>query len=94
MIRTNIVSIPMRDGVAGWGRLEAARRDTGALRLVRAMPAAKMRHGDARERVMREALGLRSFGGSQGRHPTRGEVGGVRVAHRFAAGPEIPDTPA
>ena len=50
------VTITMDDSVADWARLEAARRNTSVSRLVGELLAEKMRHDDAYERAMREAL--------------------------------------
>lgn len=50
------VTVTMEDSVAEWARLEAARRNTSVSRLVGEMLAEKMRHNDAYERAMREAL--------------------------------------
>jgi hypothetical protein len=50
------VTVTMEDSVAGWARMEAARRNTRVSRLVGEMLAEKMRHDDAYERAMREAL--------------------------------------
>jgi hypothetical protein len=58
------VTITMEDSVAEWARLEAARRNTSVSRLVGEMLAEKMRHDDAYERAMREALEFKSFGHS------------------------------
>ena len=58
------VTITMEDSVADWARMEAARRNTSVSRLVGEMLAEKMRHNDAYERAMREALEFRSWGPS------------------------------
>jgi hypothetical protein len=50
------VTVTMEDSVADWARMEAARRNTSVSRLVGEMLAEKMRHDDAYERAMREAL--------------------------------------
>jgi hypothetical protein len=50
------VTVTMDDRVAEWARLEAARRNTSVSRLVGEILAEKMRHDDAYERAMREAL--------------------------------------
>ncbi len=68
------VTVTMDDRVAEWARLEAARRNTSVSRLVGEILAEKMRHDDAYERAMREALEFRSFGCSQGRYFTREEI--------------------
>lgn len=65
------VTVTMEDSVAEWARLEAARRNTSVSRLVGEMLAEKMRHDDAYERAMREALEFKSFGVSQGRSQAR-----------------------
>jgi hypothetical protein len=68
------VTVTMEDSVAEWARLEAARRNTSVSRLIGEMLAEKMRHDDAYERAMREALEFKSFGSSDGRYPTRAEI--------------------
>jgi hypothetical protein len=68
------VTVTMEDSVAEWARLEAARRNTSVSRLVGELLAEKMRHDDAYERAMREALEFRSFGVSQGPYLTRDEI--------------------
>ena len=68
------VTVTMDDEVADWARLEAARRNTSVSRLVGEMLAEKMRHDDAYERAMREALEFRSFGRSEGPYLTRDEI--------------------
>ena len=67
------VTVTMEDSVAEWARLEAARRNTSVSRLVGELLAEKMRHDDAYERAMREALEFKSWGSSDGRYPTREE---------------------
>jgi hypothetical protein len=68
------VTITMEDSVAEWARMEAARRNTSVSRLVGELLAEKMRHDDAYERAMREALEFKSFGPSNGRYLTREEI--------------------
>lgn len=68
------VTITMDDSVAEWARLEAARRNTSVSRLVGELLAEKMRHDDAYERAMREALEFKSFGSADGPDPTRDGV--------------------
>lgn len=58
------VTITMEDAVADWARMEAARRNTSVSRLVGELLAEKMRHDDAYERGMREALEFKSWGSS------------------------------
>lgn len=65
------VTVTMEDSVADWARLEAARRNTSVSRLVGEMLAEKMRHDDAYERAMREALEFKSWGTSDGVYPGR-----------------------
>jgi hypothetical protein len=65
------VTVTMEDSVAEWARLEAARRNTSVSRLVGEMLADKMRHDDAYERAMREAIDFKSIGKSDGRYPKR-----------------------
>ncbi len=68
------VTVSMEDDVAEWARLEAARRNTSVSRLIGEMLAEKMRHDDAYERAMREALEFRSWGPSTGPYLTRDEI--------------------
>ncbi len=68
------VTVTMDDGVPDWARLEAARRNASVSRLVGEMLAEKMRHDDAYERAMHEALEFRLFGTSKGRYPIREEI--------------------
>lgn len=58
------VTITMEDAVADWARMEAARRNTSVSRLVGELLAEKMRHDDAYERGMREALEFKPWGSS------------------------------
>lgn len=55
------VTVTMDDSVADWARIEAARRNTSVSRLVGDLLAEKMRHDDAYERAMREALKFESI---------------------------------
>lgn len=68
------VTVTMEEGVAEWARLEAARRNTSVSKLIGEMLGEKMRHDDAYERAMREALEFRSFGRSSGPYLTRDEI--------------------
>ena len=68
------VTVTMEDSVADWARMEAARRNTSVSRLVGELLAEKMRHDDAYERAMREALEFKSFGLSSGRYLSREEM--------------------
>jgi hypothetical protein len=68
------VTITMEDSVADWARMEAARRNTSVSRLVGELLAERMRHDDAYERAMREALEFRSFGASEGPYLSRDEI--------------------
>ena len=68
------VTVTMDDTVADWARIEAARRNTSVSRLVGEMLADKMRHDDAYERAMREALEFKSWGSSDSRYLTREEI--------------------
>ncbi len=61
------VTITMEDSVADWARMEAARRNTSVSRLVGELLAEKMRHDDAYERAMREALEFKPWSGSDAR---------------------------
>jgi len=68
------VTITMEEHVAEWARIEAARRNTSVSRLVGELVAERMRHDDAYERAMREALQFRSLGVSTGPYLTRDEI--------------------
>jgi len=68
------VTVTMEDAVADWARMEAARRNTSVSRLIGELLAEKMRHDDAYERAMREALEFKSWGSSDGRYPKRDEI--------------------
>jgi hypothetical protein len=68
------VTITMEDSVADWARMEAARRNTSVSRLVGELLADKMRHDDAYERAMQEALKFESLGTSTGPYLTRDEI--------------------
>ena len=68
------VTVTMEDSVADWARMEAARRNTSVSRLVGEMLAEKMRHDDAYERAMREALEFRSWGRSTAPYLTDDEM--------------------
>ena len=68
------VTVTMEDSVAEWARMEAARRNTSVSRLVGELLAEKMRHDDAYERAMREALEFKSIGTSTGPYLTRDEM--------------------
>lgn len=50
------VTITMDDAVADWARVEAAKRNTSVSRLVGEMLAEKMRHDDAYDVAMRDAM--------------------------------------
>ena len=69
-----IVTVTMEESVAEWARMEAARRNTSVSRLIGEMLAEKMRHDDAYERAMREALEFRSWGRSEGPYLTDDEM--------------------
>lgn len=68
------VTVTMEESVAEWARMEAARRNTSVSRLIGEMLAEKMRHDDAYERAMREALAFRSWGASSGPYLTDDEM--------------------
>ena len=72
------VTVTMEDSVADWARIEAARRNTSVSRLVGEMLAEKMRHDDAYERAMREALQFKSIP-FEGRYLTRDEIYAERL---------------
>jgi hypothetical protein len=73
------VTITMEDGVADWARMEAARRNTSVSRLVGELLAEKMRHDDAYERAMKDALKFESWGNSDGPYLTRDEIYAERL---------------
>ena len=68
------VTVTMDESVADWARMEAARRNTSVSRLVGEMLTEKMRHDDAYERAMREALEFRTCGAASGPYLTRDEM--------------------
>jgi hypothetical protein len=72
------VTVTMEESVAEWARLEAARRNTSVSRLVGEMLAEKMRHDDAYERAMREALTFKALP-FEGRPLTRDEIYAERL---------------
>ena len=76
------VTVTMEDAVADWARMEAARRNTSVSRLIGELLAEKMRHDDAYERAMREALEFKSLGRSEAGAPdlTRAELNGRPAA--------------
>ena len=76
------VTVTMEDLVADWARMEAARRNTSVSRLIGELLAEKMRHDDAYERAMREALEFKSMGTSVGADLAR-EEGSVRQPLRL-----------
>ena len=70
------VTVTMEDQVADWARMEAARRNTSVSRLIGELLAEKMRHDDAYERAMREALEFKSLGSSDGSLLPRASLNG------------------
>lgn len=72
------VTVTMEDDVADWARMEAARRNTSVSRLVGELLAEKMRHDDAYERAMREALEFKSWGSSGQSWVPRAQLHGER----------------
>ncbi len=50
------LTITVEDQALEWARIEAAKRNTSVSRLVGELLAEKMRHDDAYERAMHEAL--------------------------------------
>ena len=76
------VTVTMDDSVAEWARMEAARRNTSVSRLVGQMLAEKMRHDDAYERALREALEFKSFGASSAPYLRRTEAPEPATARR------------
>lgn len=72
------VTVTMEDSVADWARMEAARRNTSVSRLVGELLAEKMRHDDAYERAMREALEFQPIP-FEARYLTRDEIYAERL---------------
>jgi len=72
------VTVTMEDSVADWARMEAARRNTSVSRLVGELLAEKMRHDDAYESAMREALRFEAIP-FEGRYLTRDEIYAERL---------------
>jgi hypothetical protein len=72
------VTVTMEDSVADWARMEAARRNTSVSRLVGELLAEKMRHDDAYERAMKEALKFESIP-FEGPYLTRDEIYAERL---------------
>ncbi len=68
------VTVTMEDAVADWARIEAAKRNTSVSRMLGELLAEKMRHDDAYERAMAEALQFKSIGTSAGPYLTRDEI--------------------
>ena len=68
------VTVTMEESVADWARMEAARRKTSVSRLIGEMLAEKMRHDDAYERAMREALEFRDWKFADGPYLTDDEM--------------------
>jgi hypothetical protein len=68
------VTITVEDSVLEWVRVEAAKRGSSVSRLVGEMLAEKMRHEDAYEQAMRDALRFQSWGSSDGPYLTRDEM--------------------
>lgn len=68
------VTITVDESVLEWVRVEAAKRNSSVSRLVGEMLAEKMRHEDAYERAMREALRFQSWGESEGPYLTRDDM--------------------
>lgn len=68
------VTITVDEPVLEWVRVEAAKRNSSVSRLVGEMLAEKMRHEDAYERAMREALRFQSWGESEGPYLTRDDM--------------------
>jgi len=68
------VTVTMEESVADWARMEAARRNTSVSRLIGEMLAEKMRHDDAYERAMREALEFRDWKFAGGPYLTDDEM--------------------
>lgn len=68
------VTITVEDSVLEWVRVEAAKRGSSVSRLVGEMLAEKMRHEDAYEQAMRDALRFQSWGSSDGPYLSRDEM--------------------
>ena len=65
------VTVTMDDTVAGWVRVEAAKRDSSVSRLLGEWLAENMRQEDAYAQAMREALSFVSWGASSGPYVPR-----------------------
>ena len=68
----------MEDAAADWVRIEAAKRNSSVSRMLGEMVADKMRHDDAYERAMREALKFEPIK-FEGAYLTRDEIYAERL---------------
>ena len=68
------LTITVEDQALEWARIEAAKRNTSVSRLVGELLAEKMRHDDAYEQAMRDALRFESWGASDSPYLTRDEM--------------------
>lgn len=68
------VTVTLKEDVARWARLEAARREMSVSRLLGAILEEHMREEDGYERAMRRALGRKPFLKVSGRYLSREEA--------------------
>ena len=68
------LTITVDDAVLEWARVAAAKRGSSVSRMVGEMLAEKMRQEDAYAQAMRHALRFESWGVSEDRERTRGEL--------------------
>ncbi len=65
------VTVTLKEDVARWARLEAARRDMSVSRMLGTILEERMREEDGYERAMRRALGHKPFLKASGRYLSR-----------------------
>jgi hypothetical protein len=68
------VTVTLKEDVARWARLEAARREMSVSRLLGAILEERMREEDGYEKAMRRALGRKPFLKTSGRYLSREEA--------------------
>src|SRR5277367_5722626 len=78
VMRTKLrnITITLDEALARWARVEAARKDTSASRLLADLLQAQMTNEDQYERAMQEALARKPFLNSSGPYMTREEAHG------------------
>jgi len=72
--RLKNVTVSLKEDVARWARIEAARRDSSVSRLISEMLEEKMEQQDSYERAMRRALARKPFLSTDGVYLSRKEV--------------------